>query len=315
MCCLNMKALKYFQWSTILELNGLFLKLELYVYPTSRKTKIKKPGVPWMLPLLVEPEDLEKELGNQDILIIDLCKPDIYAQGHLPGAVHLDYSKIISGQRPAPGMVPDIDQLAATLSALGLGNGRPVVAYDDEGGGRACRFLWTLDYLGHSQASLLNGGLHAWTGESRPLVGEPSPVPKPSDFEVKINMDVFADKNYVLSKLGDANVRLLDARSLEEYNGLNVMAARGGHIPGAVNLEWLSAIDKDNNLRMHAVEKLESMLGELGFNPEQEVITYCQTHHRSSHSYIMLKNLGYKKIRGYAGSWSEWGNSKDTPIE
>lgn len=268
-----------------------------------------------MLPLITEPEVLQKYLGDPQLLIIDLCKPDIHAQGHLPGAQYLDYSDLIVGHKPAPGRVPDTELLVEVLSELGLDSNKHVVAYDDEGGGKACRLLWTLDLLGHKNSSLLNGGLHSWAGEDRPLVGEPSPTPAPTDFKAQLDAGVIANKDYILANLNNPDIRLLDSRSMDEFNGVKVLAARGGHIPGAINFEWLRAIDNKNNMRMKPVEILQPLMRELGIEPDKEIIAYCQTHHRSSHGYIMLKAMGYKNIRGYAGSWSEWGNDPDTPIE
>ncbi len=111
------------------------------------------------------------------------------------------------------------------------------------------------------------------------------------------------------------NTVLLDARSPEEYNGTKRFTARSGHIPGAVNLNWLDTMDRHRNLRLKTDAELRRMLSERGITPDKEVIVYCQTHHRSAHSYVMLKSLGYTNIKGYPGAWSEWGNSNDTPIE
>ena len=267
-----------------------------------------------MLPLLVEPEELQTHLNDSELLIVDLCKPDVYAQLHIPGAVHLDYGKIINGQRPAPGRLPDPQQLSTALSGIGLTPQNHVVAYDDEGGGRACRFLWTLDAIGHQSGSLLNGGLHAWTGEHRPCSNEPV-IPAPSDYPVSYGDTALADKDYILKHLDDDNIVLFDARSPGEYSGQMVFAARGGHIPGAINFEWTDAIDAENQMKLKPLGALADTLSGLGFSKDKEIITYCQTHHRSSHSYMLLKILGYQKIKGYPGSWSEWGNSDDTPVE
>jgi thiosulfate/3-mercaptopyruvate sulfurtransferase len=108
---------------------------------------------------------------------------------------------------------------------------------------------------------------------------------------------------------------LVDARSPPEYSGEKRLAQRGGHIPGAVNFDWINAMDMQNNLRLKPAEVLSQSLAGLGVTQDKEVIVYCQTHHRSAHTYIVLKSLGYTKIKGYPGSWSEWGNQGDTPIE
>jgi thiosulfate/3-mercaptopyruvate sulfurtransferase len=266
------------------------------------------------MPLLVEPEDLEPLLGQPDLLIVDLCQANNYVQGHIPDAVHLEYANLLLGAKPAPGLLPDEARLSATLSAIGLTADKHVVAYDVEGGGRACRFIWTLDVLGHPASSLLNGGLLAWANEGQPLSQQPA-KPAPSNYSASIGDQVVVTRHYIEQHLNDAQVALLDARTPEEYNGTNVRAARGGHIPGAVNLNWLDTIDRTRNYRLLPDDILHAMLAARGLRDDQEVITYCHTHHRSAHSYVMLRHLGFDKAKGYPGAWAEWGNSPDTPVE
>lgn len=269
--------------------------------------------VPLRFPLIIEPEQLEEQLGAHDMRIVDLCKPEIYARSHIPGAVHLEYRCLVAPQPPAMGQLPSEAQLTEVLSALGLSEDMSVVAYDDEGGGRAARFLWTLDTVGHSQGSLLNGGLHAWMAENRPLDNEViTPIRK--QYRVTINGDAIADKAYILAHLDDASVQLVDTRSPAEYHGQQQRAARAGHIPGAVNFDWVNAMDPTRNLRLRAEDELRAALTNLGVIPDKEIVTYCHTHHRSAHTYVTLKSLGYERVRGYPGSWSEWGNSPDVPI-
>lgn len=265
------------------------------------------------LPLLVEPDELERRLGEPGLLVVDLSKPETYAQYHVPGALHLDYGQIIAGQQPVMGLLPDEAQLKRVFSSIGLTPDTHVIAYDDEGGGRACRLLWTLDVIGHTRFSLLNGGLHAWAYEQHPMDQAPVVV-SPSDYPAQRSGHGLVDKAYVLQHLQDPDVALLDVRTPEEYNGTKVLAARGGHIPGAVNMDWTLAMDQARNLRFKPDAELRDLLEPLGVTPDKQVIVYCQTHHRSAHTYIVLKHLGYPRVAGYPGSWSDWGNSPETPV-
>lgn len=266
------------------------------------------------LPLLIEPADLATLLGNPALRIVDLNAPNLYARVHIPGAVSLDYAEIVAPRPPAAAVLPSAEHLAKTFAAIGLTPEHHVVAYDDEGNGRAARLLWTLDAVGHRGASLLNGGLEAWLAEGRPTESGSRPV-APSEYPVRIVGDVAVEKDYVLAHLNDPSVVLLDARSPQEYNGETKRAARSGHIPGAVNFNWTDAMDPARQLRLKDPAELKRLLEARGVTPDKETITYCQTHHRSAHTYIVLKVLGYPRVKAYPGSWSEWGNLPDTPIE
>ena len=266
------------------------------------------------LGMLLEPDAAESLLARPDVLVVDLCKSSTYAEFHVPGAVHLEYSRLVRSQKPVMGLLPDAEHLAELLSGIGLTPDSHVIAYDDEGGGKACRLLWTLDVVGHRGGSLLNGGLHAWANEGHRLETTPR-LRQPTDYRPRIGHDSIADLEYIRARLGDPSVALLDVRSQEEYQGAKVYAARGGHIPGAVHMEWTAAMDRQHNLRRMPEQALVPALQSLGVTPDREVITYCQTHHRSAYTYFILKSLGYPRVRGYAGSWSEWGNLPELPVE
>ncbi|MBI3899863.1 MAG: sulfurtransferase [Gammaproteobacteria bacterium] len=267
-----------------------------------------------LLPLLVEPAELAARLGDPALAIIDLSQPALHARSHVPGAVHLDYARIIAPRPPAAAVLPEPQQLAEALGSIGLTPDKQVVAYDDEGNGRAARFLWTLEVIGHARLSILNGGIRAWLAEQRPVESGVKPVSATS-YPVQISRNAIADKEYILAHLRDPNVVLLDARSPDEYSGKVKRSARAGHIPGAVNFQWTDAMDAMRQTRLKNAADIKRTLEGLGITPDKEIVTYCQTHHRSAHTYFVLKTLGYPRVRAYPGSWSEWGSLPDTPIE
>ena len=265
-------------------------------------------------PLVIEAPDLAAQQGRPETLIVDVRRPETCIDGHIPGAVSLVYQDLLRENGLAKGLLPTSARLSALFSGIGLTPGRHVVAYDDDSGAGAARLLWTLDVLGHRSSSLLNGGFSAWDEADLPI-SETLATPSVSDFRAIGADDGVADYDYVLANLGNPDVVFVDARTPEEYSGEIVRAARGGHIPGAVNFNWTEAIDPHDSHRLRSDDELRAMLAVRGITADKEIVAYCQTHHRSSHTYIMLKHLGYTRVRGYAGSWSQWGNRADAPIE
>ncbi|MEE2729833.1 MAG: rhodanese-like domain-containing protein [Pseudomonadota bacterium] len=269
---------------------------------------------PISLPLLIEPDDLEPCLGHPQLLLVDLCRAEQYAAAHIPGAVYLPFTQLMSGQMPGPGKLPSASALSQLFSALGLTPDTHVVAYDDEGGGWAGRLIWTLDMLGHPHYSYLNGGLHAWAQAQKPLE-EGVNVPAPSTYQVQLHNSPSITKEEILQRLELPNFVVWDARSPEEYLGLRQGAAKNGHIPGAVNYEWVRAMDRHNGLRIRDHNALRQELAALGISADKHIVTHCQSHHRSGFTYLLGKILGFDQIQAYPGSWSEWGNDPDTPVE
>jgi thiosulfate/3-mercaptopyruvate sulfurtransferase len=267
------------------------------------------------LPLFIEADQAEAFLDDENTVFVDLCKPDLYARLHVPRALSLGYGQLIKGVRPATGLLPPVERLNQLVSRLGIHSDSRVFAYDDEGGGCAARLAWTLHVMGFFNVSVINGGIHAWANEGHRITDAPSHAPSPGSFQaVDGTGTALAVKDYVKARVDVGDSQLFDSRTADEYTGARAFASRGGHIPGAINLNWVDTMDPENNLRLKPVDTLLSMLERLGFEPEREIITYCQTHHRSSHSYLMLKHLGFTHVRGYAGAWAEWGNDPSLPV-
>lgn len=269
-----------------------------------------------MLPWLVDPAELIEHIDAPSLRIIDLSPSEVFREHHAPGACHLAYSELVVNRPPIGGLVPERSTLEATFSRLGIGPRTHVAAMDAEGGGAAGRLIWTLELLGHEHVSLVDGGLRAWVEEGFPIERGPGVPPASASFSAASpTPPLAADAPYILEHLGKHDIGLLDARSADEYSGRVARAARGGHIPGAVHFEWLRGMDRKHNLRMRPRDILREELASIGLTPDREIITYCQTHHRSAFSYAMLRILGFPRIRGYPGSWSDWGNRDDTPVE
>ncbi len=265
-------------------------------------------------PLLIEASQLADSLHEPKLLILDTSSTDNYAKHHVPGAVHIAPAELQCGIKPAVGKMPAPDQLQLLFSRVGLTADKHVIVYDDEGGGWAGRLIWTLDVIGHRNYSYLNGGLQAWLSGGHPSE-DVANLPPPSEIEITIDSTPIAEIEDFINLLGNSQLGIWDARSPEEYRGEKVLAQRGGHIPGAVNLDWLELIDNGNDMRLKNLSALQARLDHIGLSADKTIITHCQTHHRSGLSYLLMKILGYPHIKGYHGSWGEWGNREDTPIE
>ncbi|MFC1602164.1 sulfurtransferase [Pseudomonadota bacterium] len=266
------------------------------------------------LPLVIEADELAPLLGQDGLLVVDLCQEPTYNQYHIPGAVHIEYGQIIASNPPVHGLLPEVSNIERLFSVIGINNDTHVVAYDDEGGGKAARLLWTLEVMGHKRMSILNGGLYAWANDGHQLDSGAVEV-KPTTFTSHYSAEPIAETDYILENLNSDDVVLIDARSADEYSGRQMMSSRGGHIPGAKHWDWQEIMDPLNNQRFKGRAELERALADRGVTPDKQVITYCQTNHRSSLTYIALKSLGYTQVKSYPGSWSDWGNREETPIE
>lgn len=265
-------------------------------------------------PVILDPTLLARELANDHLLIVDLSARDIYDRHHVPGAVHVDYGQITVIRGETLGLLPAAPALAEILSAIGMRRECHVVAYDEEGGNKAGRFLWTLEVCGHTHYSLLDGGLAAWLSSGLPTESQARPV-TPSHYPVHYHPEVIADRDYVRAHLHEPDHVLVDARGAEEYSGREKRALHRGHIPGAINIDWLSCLAPDRDKRLKSLAEIKRMYHAAGVTPDKTVITYCHSHRRSAHTFVVLRALGYPKLKGYPGSWTDWGNCPELPVE
>ncbi|MES1926817.1 sulfurtransferase [Salinisphaera sp. T31B1] len=263
------------------------------------------------LPLFISADQLAEVAGAPNVQIVAVDAPADFASAHVPGARQLSMADFTVARPPVAGLLPMASVLEERLRKAGLRHDMHIVAYDRVGDGQAARLLYTLDAMGHASISLLDGGLAAWHHAGQPLEGG-AVSPAPGDFRAQPQSMRIADKAWIAARLDDDDITLLDVRSPAEYAGTDVRSARGGHIPGAINLDWNRFKGPDGRLRPRA--ELKALLKAEGIDADQDVVNYCQSHVRSSYTYLVLRYLGYERVRGYPGAWSDWGNSADTPV-
>lgn len=223
-------------------------------------------------------------------------------------------SAILTEINGVPGTLPPADQVGQVIEKAGIGNQTRVVIYDDGNGLWASRLFWTLEYLGHQKVALLEGGLSGWIEDGGALQTEETTNSR-ADFQIRIQPDKLADERWLLQNLDNRRVKVVDSRNPEEYTGKDKQAARGGHIPGASNIDWVLNLDTVRRQTFLPLTELEKLYEQEEATRDKEIVTYCQIGIRAAHSYFTLRLLGYEYVRLYDGSWAEWGNSADTPIE
>ncbi len=256
--------------------------------------------------MLISCIELKKILNDPDLILIDTRSYKEYSEGHIPGAVNLDLFAFHWIDTSKPGIEAFNAQSKQILSFVGVSNDKKVVFYDDVSGMLAARGVWLLMYFSHPNSIMLDGGIKKWKNENLPLETKPNQY-KPSKFSGKINSELIAGFEFIKENLN--NLKIIDARSKEEYDGSLVRAARGGHIPNSMNVDW------NENLRDDGTMKNEEELSKLYNIPKDtEIVTYCQGAYRAANTFLALKKIGFKNVKVYLGSWGEWGNKLELPV-
>ena len=253
-------------------------------------------------------------LKNSDNLIVIDTRPySDYIIGHLPNAVNIDLAQFHWIDTSREGISQFNKQMKILLSNIGVTKRKFVIFYDNISGISSARGVWLLTYFSHSKTAMLDGGFSKWKKEGLEIETRSNSFIH-SSFEGKPNLHVLAGYAYIRSKIKKNNnndVVILDSRSKSEYDGYTMRAALAGHIPKAINVDWNDNINKDGTFKEK--EELEKLYSHI---PKHKgVITYCQGGYRAANTFIVLRNLGYRKVRMYVGSWGEWGNKMDLPVE
>jgi len=276
--------------------------------------------------LLVDPNELASLLGvssgsatgrpmkvdTSTPILIDLRPAEVFVTGHIPGAVHLDLYGLSLVNTDAAPLDAFLWMIAHLLTTRGVDGHRTVVVYDDQSGMRAARAFWFLELFGHQDVRVLDGGVGSWERQGFFTTTEAT-VPNKANWNVGRVEARLATWRDLQERLGQSEVVILDTRSDGEYFGTTVRAKRGGAIPGAVHIEWTKNLNSDGEFK--SASELVALYEASGITAEKEIVSYCQGGYRAAHSYLALRLIGYPRVRNYVGSWKEWGDREDLPIE
>jgi thiosulfate/3-mercaptopyruvate sulfurtransferase len=270
---------------------------------------------------LVTTDWLADHLTEPGIVVAEVDEnPDLYEEGHIRGAVKLHWRDDLQDE-----IVRDVvsrQEFERLLGERGISNESTVVLYGDKNNWFAAYAYWYLKVYGHEDVRLLDGGRQKWIEEGRELTTDPA-TPTAATYAAKERDEsIRTRRDAVLAGLADAGVALVDVRSPQEFSGELVAppgyeqegASRTGHIPGAQSIPWATAVRDDGTFK--SLDELREIYEAKGITPEREVRAYCRIGERSAHTWFVLRELlGYENVKNYDGSWTEWGNLVDVPIE
>jgi thiosulfate/3-mercaptopyruvate sulfurtransferase len=257
--------------------------------------------------MLISTIELDTILNDPNVIITDTRSFKEYSEGHIPGAVHLDLFAFHWIDTTEKGIENFNNQTQNLLSFLGVTPEKKVIFYDSVSGMLAARGVWMLMYFSHENVSMLDGGITKWKKEHLSLETKLNGF-KPSNFSGKVNQNIISGFEYIRDNLD--NLKILDVRSSGEYDGSTIRAAQSGHIPNSINIDWNQNITKDGTFKNN--DELSQMYD---ISKNTEIVTYCQGAYRAANTFLVLKKLGFQNVRVYLGSWGEWGNKLELPVE
>jgi thiosulfate/3-mercaptopyruvate sulfurtransferase len=272
-------------------------------------------------PVLVTTDWLAEHLNDGVVVVAEIDEnPDLYDEGHIAGAVKLHWRDDL--QDPVERDLVDKPTFERLLSERGIANDTTLVLYGDKNNWFAAYAYWYLKIYGHRDVRILDGGRQKWADEGREFTTE-TPEPQQADYEAnERDESIRTYRDSVRAQIGQQSKALVDVRSPQEYAGDLVAppgyeqegAQRAGHIPTAASIPWATAVRDDGTFK--SADELRELYEGKGVTPEKEVTAYCRIGERSAHTWFVLRELlGYETVKNYDGSWTEWGNLVDVPIE
>lgn len=262
--------------------------------------------------MLITTNEVYEKLGEPDRILVDLRGQAAYQKAHLPWAIRLPPEALNDPDSPRSALWP-AGVLRNNLEDAGIGDDGLVIAYDDSGLVPSAKLYWVLRYLGRGNVAVMDGGFAGWKDAGFPVSTEEAPRPT-GRLSSPPAEELIARRHDVSAALDSTETIIVDARTPAEYAGRSETALRDGHIPGAVNVNWERHIADLMDPRLRPLDELRALYEGHGVTPEKQVITYCRSGARSSHTFFVLSLLGYPRVRNYAASWLEWGNEPELPV-